>query len=137
MFNTIINHSREHVPYTKNIEVTEHRAPTDQSIEVLNEMEEKITKQIAQKIITDNNIFSTAIAFVKDEMTIRNQIVAKFTLNGKDYVYTYDYKRFKKPEENMNLFISGFSDMVSIKIISESFKNADQSFLNSISLLGK
>jgi len=52
------------VPYAKNVKVTEHRAPTDESIRILNEMEEKARKNIIGRIrLTDNLVQGEAIFY--------------------------------------------------------------------------
>jgi hypothetical protein len=135
MFNTIINHQKEHIPYTKKVEITEKRAPTDQSIEILKEMEEKTVSRIVKNIITDNNILSASLTFIKDYQRYSNQIVTKFKLNNTDYVFTYNYKIFKKVDENIKCFIEELSVFVTQNIVNKMIEQIDQDFINAMEML--
>lgn len=77
---------KEYVPYTKNVEITEKRAPTDESIRLYKEMEEKAEKNIIGKEAFINNELNGVITYM--EMSVGSfEIKAhiKFSLNGKEY----------------------------------------------------
>ncbi len=73
-------------PYiTNNTTVKEERAPTDASIKLMMEMEEKATKNIVDRIIVDNNLLKGAIIICDDYLANAKKIYIKFKLNGEDY----------------------------------------------------
>lgn len=98
MFDDIHIHTPSYPGYVrKHIEVTEHRAPTDDSIALLNEMTQKALDNIARQLTTGNNYLQIT-AFVYDDYRMQDRHwCAKLTLNGKDHVievvlpyYQYD-----------------------------------------------
>lgn len=83
MFNTTVikQGTKEYVPYVKEIK----RAPTDKSVELLNEMQEKARKNIIDSISLRNNIFD-ATFFVSDSPhDFQKVITYKYLLNGNKY----------------------------------------------------
>jgi len=130
MFNTIINHQKEFVPYTKNVEIKENRAPTDESLALLKEMEEKVLKKITQSFATDNNIFSASMSLVESEAIFKSQLLVKFQLNGKDYVFIQDLNRFKNIEENIKLFTTRLSEFIAKNIIEKLVDQKEQSIFD-------
>jgi hypothetical protein len=77
---------KEYVPYTKNVEVTEHRAPTDEAIRLYKEMEEKAELNIISKerfIDNELNGVVTYIEMCSNSFDVKAHI--KFSLNGKEY----------------------------------------------------
>jgi hypothetical protein len=67
--------------------VIEKRAPTDESIRLLKEFEEKSLNKIIDTIHVENNIISGTAFFVNDDfLTNSKYVYAKFTLNGRKYV---------------------------------------------------
>lgn len=102
MFNTYHNHNSktEYVPYEKSVTVHEHRAPTDKSIELLNEFEEKARANIIDSAVIDTNeLRAVAIAYQINEALDFGKIkfYTKFILNGKEYKSegVLDQEKFK------------------------------------------
>lgn len=85
----IINPKKEYIPYDKTVTVNERRAPTDESIRLLNEMQEKVIANVLQKINVSNNIFSGSIVIWKDQRKpFSMQYTLKFKLNEEEYSIT-------------------------------------------------
>ena len=81
--NTII-YEREMVPYEKS--VTIKRAPTDESVAILNEMQEKAMQNLIKTVnVKDNSM--NAVVFYSLHGMDRDSIkfIAKFSFNGKEY----------------------------------------------------
>lgn len=69
------------VPYEKTVH--EHRAPTDESIKLLREMEEKSRKQIACALVAENNIVNGAVVqFYDEHMRFEKVCYVSYQLNG-------------------------------------------------------
>lgn len=62
-----------------------HRAPTDKSVELLNEMQEKALKNILGTIKIEDNKFNYVITFYLDFRYQKTVAETQFTLNGKKY----------------------------------------------------
>ena len=76
----------KNVSIEANINVTENRAPTDDSISLLREMEEKARKSVVASYTVEDNVLSGAI-LVLNQSPMDNgfQVYFSFTLNGKEY----------------------------------------------------
>jgi hypothetical protein len=86
MFNTTIvaPTRKEYVPYEKEVHV--HRAPTDESVSLLNEMQEKTVNNIVKQInVTDNTLNAVVTYFYDDICMFEYKYIIKFTFNGKEF----------------------------------------------------
>lgn len=86
MFNTYINKKTEYVPYEKTVTVNEHKAPTDESVRLLNEFQEEAKQNLLAKLHVNDNTFNhTALLFMNNPSILDEvQWIAKFQLNGKE-----------------------------------------------------
>lgn len=77
---------KEYVPYTKKVEVTEHRAPTDESIRLYKEMEEKAERNIiTREVCLDNELKGIVVYVEQDSAYLNVNAHVKYSLNGKEY----------------------------------------------------
>ncbi len=66
-------------------EIHEHKAPTDESVRLLSEMEEKAREHVAFQIEVRDNEFSGCVTqFVVNQYAFVHDVYIKFTLNGKE-----------------------------------------------------
>jgi len=70
---------------TKNVNITEKRAPTDESLKLLEEMREKSLKSIVGSVSTTNNTLSAACIAFENPVNYETVYIVKFVLNGKEY----------------------------------------------------
>lgn len=81
----------KHVPYDKNVyesrTVTshEHRAPTDESVRLLREMEDKARDSVFATLRCESSGFSVSAIVFEDHMTQDFTVRAKFTLGDTPY----------------------------------------------------
>lgn len=77
------------VHYPSTINVHEHRAPTDESVKILNEMEEKALENVVLKISeVRNNKFSYSVIFTRLaqlSLSTKGILFLKVVCNGKEY----------------------------------------------------
>lgn len=66
-------------------EINEHRAPTDESIKLLKEFEEKATQKIVDYCIIQDNIFNVNGCYFTFQCIGGYIIYFRFILNGKEY----------------------------------------------------
>lgn len=79
----------QHVPYCKEVKITEHRAPTDESIALLNEMQQKAEANIISSIsVDDNSVKFVALSFNNPLAIFEIQFYLKMLVNGKEYRFT-------------------------------------------------
>lgn len=84
MFDTIHNPVRtEYI--TKEVKITENRAPTDKSVQLLMEMEEKITQRLLGRIAVNDNSVNLEIAALRDVAWDNKIVRYRLTINGKQY----------------------------------------------------
>lgn len=84
MFDTINNPVRtEYV--TKNVNVTEKKAPTDESVRLLMEMEEKVLQRFLGKMIVNDNSINLELASFFDITRFDKIVYYRLTINGKQY----------------------------------------------------
>ena len=71
------------VPYEKTVH--EHRAPTDESVKLLREMEEAARNQVRGAFITKSNELCGAVIHTNPSIVGGYDIYVRFKLNGKTY----------------------------------------------------
>lgn len=78
------------------VDITEHKAPTDESIRLLNEMQEKAKENILKTVYIDENSLKAVCVYyltTPDSMMIECRI--RFNLNGEDYTIDHKLNRFQ------------------------------------------
>jgi hypothetical protein len=99
----------ERVEYvTRDVRITEQRAPTDESVRLLKELEEAARAKIYETFVLADNGFECRVAVDLDALTGDRIAVALFTLNGKKISSTVRIAgheiRGDDPERNSKLF---------------------------------
>ena len=90
---------KEYVPYVKSVNVVEKRAPTDESVKVLKELEDAAWNKILDTFTANDNVFSGTILHVNLRCdSFQYEIYLEFTLNGtkhivKEMVDKYDIEK--------------------------------------------
>lgn len=92
MFDTIIKKELPHYP--QNITVNEHKAPTDDSIKLLEVMQEKTYKSIISQFSVETNILSGLVTcFNKDFVHgLGYRVLWQFKLNDERFEFDEDFK---------------------------------------------
>ena len=78
-------------------EVHEYRAPTDDSIRILNEMTTKAMKNLISTFEVDDNYLKCVMGVFKDDYGLRFRVIGYFTLN--DHKYDIDYTLKEEPDK--------------------------------------
>jgi len=151
MFDTIHNNTTsrtEYVPYCKEVNVTEKRAPTDESVRLLNEFQEKAKTNIIENIIINENIMKGIVLVYCESPSSPCIIIhGKFDLNGKTYIFkdeinmfqlSMDLNKFQiyvKSREYVQkvaeILISKFSEAIAKELLLQ-YPDFMKNFLNSI-----
>jgi PAB1-binding protein PBP1 len=91
------SHTTELVPYEKTVH--EYRAPTDESVKLLNEFKEKATENILSSFKLKDNIMEVNGFFIRrDAVSWTIDIYCRFKLNGKEFNLkeSFDAQEFRK-----------------------------------------
>ena len=83
-----------------NFHVTEKRAPTDESVRLLREMEKEALNKIIKNIDLSNNQFSARVLVFEDLLNLNNKGKVLFSLNGKKHELNVSFG-FLESEEDM------------------------------------
>lgn len=128
---THYHHSKkEYVPYTKEVNITEKKAPTDESIRLLNEMEEKAKKNIIATIKIEENFLKAIAIYHRDDYVSDRMIYnIKFELNGKthmieDYIDNFEWRQELSKsymglgnEQIFKALMKKFSEMITVELM--------------------
>lgn len=80
----IIQGGKEAVPYAKTVTIHEHRAPTDDSLRLCQEMEEKVLQRILCRLQANDNALNFRAIVLLPRIGINHEAVYSFILNGKE-----------------------------------------------------
>jgi len=105
MFDTYINRTSPAYPQT--VTKHEHRAPTDESVKLLREMEEKAKEQVLEsyRFDADNDLANGYVVVSRSPQHLKLIITVIFNLNGKEYTINEDIREDKfKYEDKMEVW---------------------------------
>lgn len=95
----------EYVPYVKTVNVTEKKAPTDKSIELMNEWAEKLVKNIIGVYSTENTELDAKMVITIDKATHHQIFGVAFMINGKRREYVKRIGLYEKMNKPMKIFL--------------------------------
>ena len=94
------------------VSVTEKRAPTDESVRLLREMEQKAENEVLKAIRLEGNDFKGVMHQAYDPMTDDDRYAVIFEMNGKRYK-AYESRRRDDPMEK---FIPRLHNAVAMEV---------------------
>lgn len=97
-------------------EVHEHRAPTDQSVALLREMEEKARAEIVKAVHVGDASFECVVHLNKFPVDGSTGLMAIFSLNGKKMIVEYREHDWRSTREQM---LVKLRDLMAEKIATE------------------
>ncbi len=104
--------------YPQHITVNEHRAPTDESVRLLREAEDRAQKAITQATRVENCPIDIILHSSNDFINDNDKYVCIFKLNGKKHRVVYDHKpqRSKSATEDTIARALGVRDAIAKEI---------------------
>lgn len=84
---------------TKKVDITQNRAPTDDSVRLFKEFEEKARASIFDSIRVSNTSFEGVVHCLHDDANCEYVIHAMFSLNGKKLQATIRHSMFSTDSE--------------------------------------
>lgn len=109
---------RSHIFHQSSIDVVEKRAPTDESIRLLREMEKEVLSKITNNITLKNNEFSARLLVSTDNLNLQKLGLILFSLNGRRHEIRFAFDSFEDTEESMvNRCLSELSKYLATEIL--------------------
>ncbi len=120
MFDTLVVRPTQYVHTT----IKEYRAPTDESVKLLKEFEEKAEKKLIASARLDNNFVKATYHAFKDNLMMETQLVIRAEINGNvvDWRDTIKDYQFKDEEEQVLHIYECLGKMLAKEIIRMSYK---------------
>lgn len=87
--------------HNHNTEIHEHRAPTDDSIAVYDEMLKKAQSNLCRQVKVENGVFSGTISTFSDYCGMKEQCVVQYTLNGNEMEHRIELDNFSMTNEEL------------------------------------
>lgn len=116
MFNTYLSPQKtEYI--TK--EVHEYRAPTDESVKLLREMEQKAKNEVVKSIQLESNYLNANVYLSLDPMSFNNMFRVVFDINGHSYVSDIAIPTHAPTEVIVQKLHRGISDVIAQKILED------------------
>lgn len=82
------------IKFPENINVHEHKAPTDESIRLMEEMHDKAMKNIIAKVKVDDNLISGHCFACEQPWNIKSlRLIFKFKINGQEFTIEKELDR--------------------------------------------
>ena len=100
-----------------NFNVTEKRAPTDESIRLLREMEKEALNKIIKNIDLSNNQFSARLLVFEDPLNLNSKGKVLFSLNGKKHELNMTFKFLESKEDMINMCYDELAKYVAREIM--------------------
>lgn len=85
-----------------NVNVTEKRAPTDDSVRLLKEMERAAYDKIVAAIDLDSNLVKGRVHVMKDYLSGKNKFAVLMDINGKRVEIKVSTNEFDSPEAQLH-----------------------------------
>lgn len=97
LFSTTHRHSHDnstHIRYPDTVKVQEYKAPTDESIRLMEEAHDKAIQNIIAKVKVENNLVNGECFCFEQPWNIHDvKLVFKFEINGKKFVVEKELSR--------------------------------------------
>lgn len=121
---TIVHQAPGHI--RAEISVTEKRAPTDDSVRLLREMEAKAKAEVIKAVAINDNLFNGVIHTMFDALSYRTTVRLVYSMNGKKLTTDYHIDDSRSLDDSIAGLIDAVARDIAIEIlrkpISESMK---------------
>ena len=100
-----------------NFNVTEKRAPTDESVRLLREMEKEALNRIIKNIDLSNNQFSARLLVFEDPLNFNSKGKVLFSLNGKKHELNVEFGFLESKEDMIKMCYDELAKYVAREIL--------------------
>jgi len=105
----------EYVPYEKSVTITEKRAPTDESIRLAKEYEEKAWAIVANRVLRDVPDIEAKMVVIEECFDTRERLVL-FKVNGKPVTMRRDAAKLVQTKDDFQELINGIAQELAIQL---------------------
>ncbi len=99
----------------------EYRAPTDDSVKLLREMEEKAQEQILKSVRLDNNALKSVVHMYRNHLSCEIIFAVQIELNGRRLDTKITTSEWDTHDERMAKVFTGISNLISAEILNTSY----------------
>lgn len=119
MFDTYYARPSYSGPSSVNVSVTENRAPTDESVRLLNEMQKKVESNLLASLHLDNNELKGMVHIYKDVLRASKNVVVMFELNGKKVRHESNIKEWVPKDEIPGILVKELSQTIACELLAK------------------
>ena len=128
MFDTIRTlHSHQHGP--SSVYVTEKRAPTDESVRLLKEMEQKARDKVVASIELDSNLVKGRVYVMKDYLSGKNNFAVLMDINGKRVEIKVSTNEYESAEAQLQEVYQEIGRQIAAEVMPSVFDSARKELL--------
>ena len=110
-------------PSSVNVSVTEKKAPTDESVKLLREMQLKAENELLRAVHLDSNEFKGMVHVYRDVVNAGKRVIILFELNGKQVRHESLIREWTKREDIGTILRKELSETIAREVILASFSN--------------
>lgn len=122
MFDTYYRQEASY-PSSVNVSVTEKRAPTDESVRLLHEMQVKAESELLKAVRLDRNDFKGMVHIYRDALNLGKKVIVLFELNGKQVRHESLIREWTKQEDIADILIKELAETIAREVILSTFTN--------------
>lgn len=113
---------------TKRVEVTEKRAPTDESVRLLREMEAEAQKRIVATTRVADMGIECVVHQMEDCLNYQTNFLIVYSLNGNKHRVNFDYEhrsesRFERMDNVVNGLADALAKSMAANLLQRAFRN--------------
>jgi hypothetical protein len=128
MFDTTkIIHSHQYGP--SNINVTEKRAPTDESVRLLKDMEKAARDKVIASIELDSNLVKGRVYVMKDYMSGKNNFAVLMDINGKRVEIKVSTNEYDSPDAQLHEVYQEIGKQIALEVMPAVFDSTRKELL--------
>lgn len=119
---TIVHQAPDHI--RAEITVTEKRAPTDDSVRLLREMEAKAKAEVIKAVAINDNLFNGVIHTMFDALSYRTTVRLVYSMNGKKLTTDYHIDDSRSMDDSITGLIDAVARDIAIEILRKPISEA-------------
>lgn len=128
----------ETVPSTINVDVTEKRAPTDESVKLLREMEQRAQEQVLKAISVNNTGVEGVLHMMRNPLSCTYTFRFLYQINGKKMTTDYEVNEFELSKYKwIDCLINAVAVDIAREILLKPFSNITKELNNEVSMLSR
>lgn len=112
------------------VTINEKRAPTDESVKLLREMEQAAKDNIVHTLKLEKNGFEAVVHFAISALDLNYMGKAIFDLNGKRMVVEESISQYQGPKALVQALMKKISERIAEEVLQHAFDKADQDTLS-------